>query len=391
MWITKAIELVGEAIKSSKEPLANEKECEAYAKAAYQYCIGLYGPPADSKQAYVLTRGVSSDSGCSYILGKYTITLSPELETLDQLCMVIGHEMYHRITMRRKGLRRQIWIDEMLAFLTSLWFLQQQGFSSYAEYCIGACQESADSIDLNALRTFRRPPWHKRLRDLSQAYPENFYTDIARVAVALKRIVDGNDLCRILKATTVDEWIASLPPAKQYAVCRVLEMPSDGKKMPETARDLDQFSRALEAKGDQALVIAEIAEVIRLQPENGGGFFYLGLAYQQARDFQVARDAYLTAIDLNFSDKWLPFNLGTTYWYLEDFASAARWYQEASTQNPDWAKASYYLGQALLKTNDLTGARAAWEKVLMLDDEQFIKSAQKALDENPLPEMPNQE
>ncbi len=56
MWITKAIELVREAVKASKEPLANEKECEAYAEAAYRYCIGLYGPPADPKRLYVLTK-----------------------------------------------------------------------------------------------------------------------------------------------------------------------------------------------------------------------------------------------------------------------------------------------------------------------------------------------
>ena len=105
-------------------------------------------------------------------------------------------------------------------------------------------------------------------------------------------------------------------------------MASDGKIVPEDANDLSQFYHALVAKGDNAFIIAEFSEITNLQTANGCAFYYLGLAHQRAEDFSSARNAFLAAVDLKFSDRWLPYNLATEYWYLEDYSSAATWYRE---------------------------------------------------------------
>jgi len=299
--------------------------------------------------------------------------------------MLIGHEIYHRVTACQRGLRCQPWIDEVLAFLTSLWFLRQQGFSSYADFIIQNCQEGDRKPDLAALRAYRPSPWYERLRSLSRNYPEHFYTDVEHVALALKQIVETDALCRIIKAETLEEWITSLPPEKQYGVCRLLEVESDTKKMPETTPEIHQFFNALVAKGDKASVVTELMEITRLQPSSGAAFFYLGRAYHKAEDFQATRDAYLTTLDLKFPDKWLPYNLASAYSSLEDYTSSATWYQEATRQDPDWARAYYFQGWALLKAGDLENARAAWDKAATLDDEDYARWAREALQENPLP------
>ncbi len=385
MWLRETIETIREMVKAEQEPLANAQECEAYAAAAYDYCVSLYGPPTDAGCSYILVKGVGNRSTCSYALRRYTIRLSPGLETREQRCMLIGHEMYHRVTLRRKGLRRQPWMDEMLAYLTSLWFLQQQGFSYYADFLKDNDQKVPGRVDLDALRAFRPPALRERLRSPSMGYPEEFYTDVGRLAVALGHIANDKDLCRIIKENTLEGWIDSLSAEKRYGVCRLLEMSSSGRKVPETTRDIHQFFNALVAIGDKASVVAELLEITRRRPSSGAAFFHLGRAYHDAKEFEAARDAYSTALDLNFPDKWLPYNLGSVCSSLKDYSSSVAWYQEATRQDPGWARALYFQGRALMNAGDLESARTAWEKTAGLDDEDCARWARIALKENPPP------
>lgn len=328
--------------------------------------------------------GLGEQSSCSYVLIGYTIVLSPELESTEQKCMMIGHEMYHRVTMHRKGLRSQVWVDELLAFLTALWFLNQHGFSDYADAIVEYYKDLPVKINLRKLCEFRRPSWYISLKTLEPKYPENFYTEVGRLAIALKRIVSKNDFCKIIKVNTLEEWIAALPNDKQYSVSRLLEVSCDDKKVPEEGADLAQLFHALAIKGDDEALISEFQDITHLYPSNGAAAYYLGRAYQRVSQFDAARDAYLKAIELNFPEKWLPFNLATCYWYRKDFSSAAQWYQEATNRDPQWASAIYNCGRSLIKMGNLLSARAAWEKVLTLDNKYHKRLAQKALQYYPI-------
>jgi len=386
MWFLKAFNLLKEIIRTADAPLANQKECEAYAEDAFRYCVSLYGQPADAKRPYRLFKGTGEQSACSYSFGCYTILISPDCTTLEQQCMTIGHEMYHRVTMRRNGLRKQVWVDELLALLTSLWFLPQHGFSEYADDVLEGYTSSPVKIDLRKLREYRRPPWYVNLKTLGPKYPENFYTEIARLATALKHIVSGNDICRIIKANTLAEWIASLPEEKQYAVCCILEVTSDGKKILKDNANLSNFRNALKAKGNRETAVIEFQKIAHLQPANGSVFFYLARAYEDAEDTDKALAAYLKAYALDFSDCCLPNNVGNIFWHKKEYAAAAEWFQRAADGKPDWAKSYYWLGRSLNNIGKVGEAHEAREKVLTLNDEEFINLAQKAMEENPLPD-----
>ncbi len=367
-------------------PPERVKTVEECAKAAYACCVGWFGQPLDPRKPYCVQQAVAGNSFCMPMFDKYYLVLSKEAVTPEQLCSVIAHEMYHRVTTGRKGLANEMWVQEMMACLTSHWFLRKQGFQEHAEAAKKHWLGTMVTADVSAMRACRRQDWRRWILRGGDIYPDGFADSAVRTAYALIRIVDGDDLCRIVKAATLEEWIASLPEEKQYGVCRVLEVSSVGKKPPECALDLYQFLNALRARGDQAVSAAELSEITRLQPANGAAFFHLGRAYHFAKDFGSARDAYLNALALNFSDKWLPYNLATAYWHMDDFLSAATWYQEATHYESEWASASYYQGRALMKTGNIGEARKAWEHTATLSDEHYAKLAQTALEENPLPE-----
>ncbi len=387
MWLRNLFENMKAGVQTTRKPIPNEKVCQDFAANAYQYCTELYGAPGDANTLYCLLNGMDDKlSSCFCSLGWYVIVLSPGLETVEQQCMVIGHEMYHRFTMHRKGLRCQIWVDELLAFLTSLWFLQQQGFSEYADAFIEGYTNSPGKIDLRVLREFRRPLWYIRLKNLGPVYPEDFYTEIARLGVALKSMVSRNDLCRIIKANSLEDWIASLPAEKQYGVCRILEVSSDGKKPPENNTNLLKFRKALRARGDRQAAVSEFQELAGLQPTNGAAFFYLARAYEDAEDSDAELSSYMKAYALDYSDCWLLNNVGFIYWEKQEYDAAAEWFQKTAECKPDWAKAHYWLGRSLNNQGHVREAHEAWNKVLTLDDEEFTELAEKAMKENPLPD-----
>lgn len=354
---------------------------EQYAQAAYDCCVAWYGPPLNPQKPYCLQQ-VDGTSSCSYMFGKYCLMISRKATTPEQLCSVIAHEMYHRVTVKRQGLAKEMWVQEMMALLSSHWFLGQQGFTEYAEAVKKRWLDAEGKPDISLMCASRRRLGRDWLLRGGDWYTPEFTISVGRISYALMHLLNDNDLRRIIKAVTLEEWIASLPHEKQYGVCRLLEVASDGRQMPETTQDIHQFFNALVAKGNKAGVVAELLQITRLQPASGAAFFHLGRAYHEAKDFQAARNAYLVTLDLKFSDKWLPYNLASTYSSLEDYASAVAWYQEATRRAPDWARALYFLGRTLMKAGDLGSARTAWEKVVTLDDKDYARWAQEALQES---------
>lgn len=319
------------------------------------------------------------------MFGKYYLAISKEASTPERLCSHISHEMYHRVTAGRKGLAGQMWVQEVMACLTSDWFLRNQSFEGYADYAKEYRMSTTERADVQAIRACRRQKSRDWVFRGKSVYPDGFGASVYRTGYALISLLDGNDLCRIVKAATLEEWITSLPLENQYGVCKVLEIPTVGKIIPETGADLSQLRRALTAKGSSEVVVAEFQQISQLQPENGTVFFYLGRAYEQSRQPDMALDAYLKADALNFSDAWVPFNIGGVYWHRGDWESAAPWFCKASERKPEWAQAHYFLGCSSNKLGNIGAAHQSWEKVLTLDDEHYTELAQAELAGNPLP------
>ena len=385
MWVTKCVETIDAKMKALQEPIPNQEKCEEFAADAYKYCIELFGPPADPHRPYRLTNGTDEVSSCSYGLGLYTISLSPQCETLEEQCMVIAHEMCHRFIMHRKGMRQQVWVDELLAFLTSFWILRRQGLSEYAALLLENYINLPGKIDLRKLREFCSPPWYICLKNLGPIYPEHFYAEVARLAIALMRIASSNDLCRLAKVVSLEQWIDSLPEEKQYSVCRILEVSSEGRKLPASERDLCQTLSALKAKGGSEDTIAELKLLSELQPTNGAVFACLSIASVCAEKWDAALNAYLKAYALGSKASLLFSRTGSTYYLSKDPAPAVEWLEKAAVCKPDLPKILYRLGCSLNSLGYLRVAHEAWERILTLEDNKFKDLARKTIAENPLP------
>lgn len=365
-------------------PAEGAEAAEQYAKDAYACCVAWYGPPLDAQKPYYVAQAVKGNSFCMPMFGKYYLAISKEAVTPEQLCSDIAHEMYHRVTTGRKGLAGEMWVQEVMASLTSHWFLRRQGFQEYAEAAKKHYLGTLGQADISAMRACRRRNPRGWILRGGSIYPNGFSDSAVRTGYALICLLDGDDLYRIIKAATLEEWIASLPQEKQYGVSRVLEVSTGSKDVPGSERDLDRLFDALEAKGDNKVTIAEFKQIVHLQPANGVAFFHLGYAYQEAKQFDAAVSAYLMAKELGYADRWLLHNLGSVYSQKKDYHAASEWYQEAVKQYPDWARAHYYLGYALNQIGNSAEAQAEWEKVLTLGDENYENMAQKNLQKNPL-------
>jgi tetratricopeptide (TPR) repeat protein len=272
-----------------------------------------------------------------------------------------------------------------MAFLTSRWFADQNGFSEYTKRLKRDFQGIRMPVDIKTLREFRYSNFLGRLKNLGQDYPEHFYTDVTRLGLSLAYVAEGEDICRIISAASLEEWIKSLPQDRQYIACQVLEFPADGLPIPDQDFLLDKLFYALYRKGDHEGALREFTKISTMQPKNAAAYYYLGRVHLNLRHYQAALDAFKNAETFNCLDKNLPGFTGHAYRGSEDFTSAAECYQKAVQNAPRSASTAYWLADALRKSGDLESARAAWEKVLTLDDKHYAKLAQKALQENPLP------
>ena len=385
MWVTKCVETIDAKMKALQEPIPNQEKCEEFAADAYQYCSEVFGPPADPHKPYRLTIGIDEISSCSYALGLYTISLSPQLETLEEQCMMIGHEMCHRFIMHRKGMRQQVWVDELLAFLTSHSFLKRQGYSDYAESFAQAYISSSGKLNVKKLREYPRPSLYNRLKNMGPCYYEEFYCDIAQLLIALKTVLRSNDIYLLLNATSLEQWIDTLPEEKQYSVCRILEVSSEGKKLPLSESDLCQTLCAFKAKGGTEDTIAELKLLSELQPTNGAVFACLSIASVCAEKWDAALNAYLKAYALGSKATLLFSRTGSTYYLSKDRTPAVEWLEKAAVYKPDLPKVLYRLGCSLNSLGYLRVAHEAWERILTLEDNKFKDLARKTIAENPLP------
>jgi len=356
-----------------------------YAQEAYDCCVTWFGQPLDPRNSYLVQQAVDGGSYCSRRLGTYCLVISTEATAPEQICLHVAHEMYHRVTTRQKGLASDMWVQEMMASLSSHWFLRRRGFSEYAEAVKEDLLGRPGGADVAMLRTSRRRAFWDLIFRGGDPYSPEFVTSVGRVAYALNRLLDADDLRRIIKATTLEEWIASLPSERQYAVCRVLDIATHDKAIPSDEKGLDRLFDALEAKGNINTPVAEFKQIVQLQPENGVAFFYLGYAHDGAGEHNAALDAYAQAKKFGYEDKWLFYNIGVVHWQMENYLLAEEWFRRAVEQDPDWAQALYLLGCSLNKLGNIVAAHQSWEKVLTLDDEHYAKLAQSELAGNPLP------
>ena len=283
-----------------------------------------------------------------------------------------------------KGLRGEMWVQEIMACLTSYWFCRHQGYKEYAEEFKKDWLHAKEKVDVSLLRQSVWSDERHWLVHGGDTYTVDFVQDVMRVGFALTCATAKSHVCSLSQAGTLEEWIASLPQEDQYAICRILELPCGDKALPASEKHWTRLYLGLKTKGDYETMIADFECITQLQPESHKAMFYLGRAYQGAEQLGPALRAYLRARELGSPDKWTPQNIGSVYWREKNYLLAAEWFGKAFEEGQQWAQALYWQGRALQRSGDLAGARTVWEQVLTLGDEEHLKKAQKALEDNPL-------
>ncbi len=124
------------------------------------------------------------------------------------------------------------------------------------------------------------------------------------------------------------------------------------------------------------------SELLTLQPDNTLGLEGMAVASFYRNDFENARRYYerLTQLMPDHAEHWL--NLGTSLQKQARVVESAEAYARAVRVRPDSLNAHTYLGAALWKAGDLSGARAAYEAALLRwqEREEIVLSLSQVLE-----------
>jgi tetratricopeptide (TPR) repeat protein len=103
-------------------------------------------------------------------------------------------------------------------------------------------------------------------------------------------------------------------------------------------------------------------------------YMYLGHSYVWAREYQPGVDAYKQALRLDPNDAGAHFQLGIAYDYLDRREEAMTEYKEAIKLDPDYESAHYSLAMAYLAMHNKPAALAQYEILRKLDPDNVAAS-----------------
>jgi hypothetical protein len=221
-----------EAITARQAPPEDYAELKNLAIAAYKCYEEWVGPPADPKCPCEIRAGYQKGYAyCAYnrLIRRYVISIPNSTTNPNERLKMVAHEMYHRVTWRGRTtatsgrLGGQIWVEEMMANLASHRFLCEQGYAAHIERLEYHCRMQPGRFGARELRAVKREPrWFGSSDPL---YPPGFQTDIIHLGMKLSRLLTWEDLCRLPKADTLEDWIVTLPEEVRASVRHILDVP----------------------------------------------------------------------------------------------------------------------------------------------------------------------
>ncbi len=365
--------------RASHQRLPHEEEYERLAADALQACSEWFGPPVDPKRPVGYAVSPDNISACGYFFGQYMIALNPNLDTPAERCETIGHEMYHRVTMRRPGLRREMWIDEMMAFLAEQWFLTRHGFGERVRENRRRYNSRKEPADIDALRRFRLRRPLVNTTGMGAWYPPNFYPDVQRLATALNGGGKRNDLARLPWAKSRPAGVESRPADRRANVDRLFVPSTPDRPSPDDLEENFRMGCALHALGRFDEAVARYRAARGRDGKKGFLFFSIALCLERAGHTDEAIDAYREAIQDNPDDEWTFYNLALIYRKRKDYPHAIECFEEALRRKPDWSTALCYLGTAYAKDGQREKALECWRRIIETCDPEWLTWAKEAI------------
>lgn len=189
---------------------------------AFTENVEWFGLPTDSSWRHTIVRGPFSAMSSDPRSQQYLIFIRSSYRSSEQLCSAVGHEMYHRVTLCHNGLRRFVWVDEMMAFLVSQHLLMKKGFNDYAQLRLRVRFESDVIMGIKDLRSARRRRVWLGIKGI--AYPEGFGAGVAALGTKVENLVGWEQMCRLVHCKTWEEWLAPLAPGVRQEVSDLLDL-----------------------------------------------------------------------------------------------------------------------------------------------------------------------
>jgi len=193
------------------------------ANQAYRYHVRFFGQPEDAHWKYEIITAHKASNGRDPFRHMYIITVR-EQDPPQQRLASLAHEMYHRVTSRRKGrngLHRHLWVDEMLASLTTHKFLCDHGQREYAQEIRKRCYAQPVRLDINTLKRLKRRPDFLGL--LRSQYPPKFAGSIAVLGMTIEALVGWETMCSLVHCGSWHEWLDTLPDKTRKHVRELIE------------------------------------------------------------------------------------------------------------------------------------------------------------------------
>jgi len=133
---------------------------------------------------------------------------------------------------------------------------------------------------------------------------------------------------------------------------------------------LKQYDEAVAAY--QKVLEGMAAEGVTMEGDATAAQVYAGIgeAHMVRNDFDKAKEFFTKAIEIDPSDRALPYNVAEILFNAGNASEAVTYYRQAIAISPDWAKAHRQLGYALLNQGDMPGAITAFKTYLEKADKE---------------------
>ena len=200
--------------------IVEDKNLLDFCNVAYDSCVRWFGTPQDEDWPTELFR--MNNARCYRIQRskKYIITTCSHYTTINQDKATIAHEMFHRVTALYPEMKINLWIDEMLAYLTSRQILIEIGLGSYSNYRDSIILQSNQKLDINTLKNYRK----SKTIFFSKKQKASFYNSTSVLGIELMYHLEWEHICNLVPSKSLDQWLLSLPINKQQIARKLLDI-----------------------------------------------------------------------------------------------------------------------------------------------------------------------
>ena len=150
----------------------------------------------------------------------------------------------------------------------------------------------------------------------------------------------------------------------------VKDLPKRSTKTQQTIETTTTWlSKAIELDQgkDWRGLLAHNIRWTKAQPNNGDGWYNLGVSYFYMKQYPQAITTYLQALRINPESARAWNNLGVVYFHMKQYLQAMNAFQQALLINPEFALAWYNMGEIYYFTGERPKVMEIYTKLLVLD------------------------